>query len=54
MQFAYGLFRFDLKEGAQHSNDYATLAEQYAAEISKLDEHCKVGGARRPRMGFRV
>jgi len=29
------------EEGACHSNDYATLGEQYVAEIGKLDEQCR-------------
>jgi len=29
------------EEGARHSKDYATLGEQYTAEISKMDEQCK-------------
>ncbi|OLP86360.1 hypothetical protein AK812_SmicGene32553 [Symbiodinium microadriaticum] len=29
------------EEGARHSQEYATLSDQYAAEISRLDEQCK-------------
>mmetsp|Transcript_28714 Transcript_28714/g.66573 ORF Transcript_28714/g.66573 Transcript_28714/m.66573 type:complete len:675 (-) Transcript_28714:86-2110(-) len=29
------------EEGARHSQEFATLSDQYAAEISKLDEQCK-------------
>ncbi|CAJ1374254.1 unnamed protein product [Effrenium voratum] len=29
------------EEGARHSEEFATLSDQYAAEISKLDEQCR-------------
>mmetsp|Transcript_25027 Transcript_25027/g.70526 ORF Transcript_25027/g.70526 Transcript_25027/m.70526 type:complete len:678 (-) Transcript_25027:211-2244(-) len=29
------------EEGARHSKDFATLAEEYTAEISRLDEQCR-------------
>ena len=30
-----------LRKEARHSEEFATLSDQYAAEISKLDEQCK-------------
>lgn len=29
------------EEGARHSKDFATLTEQYTAEIGRLDEQCR-------------
>ncbi|CAK9003891.1 unnamed protein product [Durusdinium trenchii] len=29
------------EEGATHSEEFATLSDQYAAEIAKLDEQCR-------------
>eukprot|EP00913_Durusdinium_trenchii_P035829 g33527.t2 len=45
------------EEGATHSEEFATLSDQYAAEIAKLDEHhgLRVSGLSRqaPFEGFR-